>query len=304
MPLTRSAQLGVVHRCPFWRHISLELPFAQMSSTDVSMIASSLFGGLCAVDHSSPRPLVTASVFRLSSSALRTWSHWCASALHSFSIRIPADVGISMALRPRNSTSGSPEKSLHCALRHKLSTMISDLHGVLDSDSFLPVRENPRVLLQPASICLFGVLPAGVMTTPPQDIPLVTGKVLPPAPFAMTRTAPPGIIFLLALPTAMPELPGLTPVASPCPLLLCWLSTAVFPTLSMRRTLRKLSGPTSFSLAKSVTNSNHRLGDPLQSHFSLGCGPGVFTFDRILRNAVIAPLAKCRRMQLACSFCS
>ena len=54
--------------------------------------AFSLFGRLCAVDHASPRP--PTSVFRLSSSAL-TWSNWCASALHFYSIPLPAHVGIS-----------------------------------------------------------------------------------------------------------------------------------------------------------------------------------------------------------------
>ena len=116
-------------------------------------------GRLCAVDHASPRPPFTASVFRLSSSALGTWSHWCASALHSFSI----------ALLP-----GSPPSSLHrwfsrevspCldrALRHRLSAMVSCLHGVNEdtlSDNFLPVRENPvySFNLPPSAFCLWGL---------------------------------------------------------------------------------------------------------------------------------------------------
>ena len=111
------------------------------------------------------------------------------------------------------------------------------------------------------------------MTTPPQAVPLVTGRVLPLAPSAMTRTAPSCIIFLLALLTATLGLFGLIPVASPCPMPLCWLSTAGSSTLSMKQTLRRLSGPTSFSLATSVTNSNRRLGEvlhvpPLVPHIS------------------------------------
>ena len=43
--------------------------------------AFSLFGRLCAVDHASPRPPVTANVFRLSSSAPGTWSNLCAHVL-------------------------------------------------------------------------------------------------------------------------------------------------------------------------------------------------------------------------------
>ena len=80
----------------------------------------------------------------------------------------------------------------------------------------------------------------------------------------MTRTAPSCIIFLLALLTATLWLLGLIPVASPCPMPLCWLSTAGSSTLLMRQTPCRLSGPTSFSLATSVTNSNHRLGEMLQ----------------------------------------
>ena len=100
----------------------------------------SLFGRLCAVDHASPRPPVTAGVFRLSSSALGTWSHLCASALHPFSIPLPAHVGISH---------GTPPSSLHRWLSRevRLSAMISDLHDVLVhplSDNFLPIRENPE----------------------------------------------------------------------------------------------------------------------------------------------------------------
>ena len=70
--------------------------------------AFSLFSRLCAVDHASPHPPVTASVFRLSSSALGTWSRWCASALHSLSIPLPAHVSISPGSRPRHFIGGSP----------------------------------------------------------------------------------------------------------------------------------------------------------------------------------------------------
>ena len=87
--------------------------------------------------------------------------------------------------------------------------MVSDLHGVLVdtlSDNFLPVRENP--------VYSFNLPPSA-----PRLLGLArwTGKVLPPVPCAMTRTAPSCITFLLALPTTVLALPGLSPVA-PLPL--------------------------------------------------------------------------------------
>ena len=87
---------------------------------------------------------------------------------------------------------------------------------------------------------VFGVLPAGATTTPPQAVPPGTGRVLALAPFGHGRL-PHASSFCF---TATLKLLGLTPVG--------------FSTLD-----RKLSGPTSSSLAASVTNSNHRLGDLL-----------------------------------------
>ena len=229
--------------------------------------ALSRFWGACVLlIMPSPRPPVTSSVFRHSSSVLGTWSYWCASALHSYSIPLPAHVGISTGSPPSSLhqwLSREVNPRLHRALRHRLSAMVSDLHGVLvdvSSDNFLPVTQNPvySFNLPPSAFHLWGLARWGHDRSS-----TVTGGVLPPAPSAMTRTAPSCIIFLLALPTTTLALSGLTPVASPCPMLLCWFSTAGFSTLSMRRTLRKLSGPTSFSVATSVTNSNHRVGDLL-----------------------------------------
>ena len=173
-----------------------------------------------------------------------------------------------LALRPRHSANGFHVKSILVftvpfvtgSLPWFLTCMASLLTLSLTTSSLsgrTPCAPSTCLLLP----FVFGVLPAGAMTTPPQAVPLFTGRALPPAPFAMTRTAPSCIIFLLALLTATLELLGLIPVASPCPMLLCWLSTAGSLTLSTRQTLRRLSGPTSFSLATSVTNSNHRLGD-------------------------------------------
>ena len=116
--------------------------------------AFSLFARLCAVDHASPRPPVTSSVFRLSSSALGTWSHCCASAL-----------------RPRHSTNGSPVKSILVftrALRRRLSAMVSDLHGVLvdvSSDNFLPVAPTGSLRLPAVPHTL---IPPSRAPTPPR----------------------------------------------------------------------------------------------------------------------------------------
>ena len=62
--------------------------------------AFSLFGCLCAMNHSSARPPGPASVFRLLSTVQGTWSHWCASALRSLSIPHPGHVGISLGSPP------------------------------------------------------------------------------------------------------------------------------------------------------------------------------------------------------------
>ena len=111
--------------------------------------AFSLFGRLCPVDHASPRPLVTASIFRLSSAGQGTWSHWCVSALHSLSIPHPAPRGYLSWLPAPSSLhrwfSREVSPRLYRDLRNRLSAVVSDVHGVLVddfSDNFLSVREN------------------------------------------------------------------------------------------------------------------------------------------------------------------
>ena len=95
--------------------------------------ALSRFSGACVLLTVPPLALPSLPVCS-GSSALHTWSHWCASALHSYSIPLRT---------PR-----TPSTSL-----------------------LLPF--------------VFGVLPAGAVTTPPQAVPLVTGRALPLAPSAM-----------------------------------------------------------------------------------------------------------------------
>ena len=156
--------------------------------------AFSLFGRLCAVDHASPH--LVSLVPGSPPSSLHRW--------------------FSQEVSPR----------LDRDLRHRLSAMVFDLHGVLVdafSDNFLPVRENPvySFNLPPSALRLWG-LARWSLTTPLQAVPLVTGRVLPPAPFAKTRTAPSCITFP---PTTTLELLGLTPVASPCLKLRRWHNT-------------------------------------------------------------------------------
>ena len=65
------------------------------------------------------------------------------------SIPLPAHVGISTGSPPSSLhqwLSREVNDRLHRALRHRLSAMVSDLHGVLvdvSSDNFLPVIQNP-----------------------------------------------------------------------------------------------------------------------------------------------------------------
>ena len=123
--------------------------------------ALSRFSGACVL-LTTP---ITATVFRLSSSALGSWSHWCASALHSFSIPLPTHMGISPGSPPSSLhrwLSREVNPRLHGSLRHRLSAMVSDLHGVLVntlSDNFLPVRENPvySFNLPPSAFRLWGL---------------------------------------------------------------------------------------------------------------------------------------------------
>ena len=134
--------------------------------------------------------------------------------------RFPPTWASLLALRPRHSTGGSPEKSIlvstvpfvtgslpwsltHMASLSTLSLATSSLSG--------RTLCTPSTCLPLPFVC--GVLRAGAMTLP-AGVPLVIGRVPPPAPFAMTQTAPSCITFPLVLPTTMPELPGHTPAAS------------------------------------------------------------------------------------------
>ena len=173
-----------------------------------------------------------------------------------------------LALRPRHSTVGFPVKLITVftvpfvtdSLPWCLTCMASLLTSPLTTSSlsFRTPCTRLTCLLLPF---VFGVLPAGAMTTLPQAVPLVIGRVPPPAPSVMILTAPSCIIFPFALLTATPGPLGLILVASPCLMPLCCLCTAGSSTLSMKPTHRKRSGPTSFSLAMSVTNSNLHLGE-------------------------------------------
>ena len=139
--------------------------------------ALSRFSGACVLlttpPLASPRPPVPASVFRLSSSALGTWSHWCASAplfLHP----APCHVGISP---------GSPPSSLHRWLSREVSprlhrAMVSDLHGVLVNTLSLSGKTLCTPLTHILLPFVFGALPAGAMTTHPLAVPLRVRKRL------------------------------------------------------------------------------------------------------------------------------
>ena len=161
-----------------------------------------------------------------------------------------------LALHPRHSTNGFPVKSIPVftvpfvtdSLPWCLTCMVSLLTSPLTTSSLSFRTPCTRSTCLPLPF-VFGVLPAGAMTTLPQAVPLVIGRVPPPAPSVMMLTAPSCTIFPFALLTATPGPLGLILVASPCLMPLCWLSTAGSSTLLMRQTLRK----------RSVTNSNHHL---------------------------------------------
>ena len=134
--------------------------------------------------------------------------------------------------RPRHSIGGSPKRSeivwtVPFATDSPpwcLICMVSLLTSSLTTSS-----QSGRTPCTPQTFLLlpfvFGVLSVGDTTTPPQAVPLVTDIALPPAPFAMTRTAPSCITFPLALPTTTLELAGLTPVTPPCLKLRRWPNT-------------------------------------------------------------------------------
>ena len=153
--------------------------------------AFSLFGRLCPVDHASPRPPVTASIFRLSSAGQSTWSNWCASALHAlFPSRTLPRVGISPgSLRPRHSIGGSPEKSvLVCTVIYATDSapwspmsMVSSLTSSLTTSSQSWKTPCAPLTFLPL-LYVFRVLLVGAMTTPPHAVPLVTCRALPLLP--------------------------------------------------------------------------------------------------------------------------
>ena len=181
-----------------------------------------------------------------------------------------------LAPRPRHSIGGSPKRSvLVWTVTYATNSppwcpicMVSLLTSFLKTSSQSGKTRCTLLtfLLLPL---VFGVLLAGAMTTPPQAVPLITGKALPPAPFATTWTAPSCIIFLLALLSATLGLLGLIPVAYPCLKLRRWHNTVGYLILSMKQTCRNLSGPTSSSLDAFATNSNHRFGDPPHNSLNL-----------------------------------
>ena len=148
------------------------------------------------------------------------------------------------------------------------------------------VRENPCTPSASSSA-------ARATTTLPQAVPLVTGRALLLAPLCHDTDGPPqASSFCLPFSPQRSGLLGLIPVASPCLMPLCWLSTAGSSTLLMRQTPRRLYGPTSFSLATSVTNSNHHPGEMraprsfLVPHIS--AGPGWNLRARLVSDAADA----------------
>ena len=183
--------------------------------------AFSLFGRLCAMDHSSSCPPDPASIFRLCSTVQSTWSHWCASALRALSIPHPGNVGISLgsplsAVRRWLSREAIPR--LDRDLRLRLAAMASGLHGVrvaVSSDNFLPARENPvySFNLSPSAVRLWRLARWGHDLSSTGRPPTI-GLGLPLAPSAMMWTVLSHIISPPAPPTTMPAKPGLTLAAS------------------------------------------------------------------------------------------
>ena len=197
-PLSRLAQRFLL-LLRYTGNLALVMPF--------TLPLARLLAFRALVDHASPRRPITSSVFRLSSSALGTWSNWCASVLHSYSIPLPAHVGISTGSPPSSLhqwLSREVNPRLHRALRHRLSAMVSDLHGVLvdvSSDNCLPVIQNPvySFNLPSSAFRLWGLARWGhdhSSTGHPsrQAVPLVIGRV----PSVMILTAPSCIIFPFA----------------------------------------------------------------------------------------------------------
>ena len=126
--------------------------------------AFSLFGRLCAMDHSSSPPPIPAGVSRICSSVQGTWSHWCASALCSLSIPHPGHVGISWAPLLRPSDVGSLEKPFPAwtvtsaaGFQPRLPTCMACLSMSLLTTSFLPGRtRSTHSTSPPSAVRLWG----------------------------------------------------------------------------------------------------------------------------------------------------
>ena len=166
------------------------------------------------------------------SSKTRYWNKWLGSVT-SLSRRAPR-LTCSLVRCTFRSPVATPDL---CHMQWRGASCMASLLTSPLTTSSLP---GPRVLLQPASFYLssLGSCPLGPSST---------------CSFCHDIDGPHASSFRL------PFSPH--PVASPCPMPLCWLNTAGSSTLSMRQTPRRQSGSTSFLLAMSVTNSNHRLGE-------------------------------------------
>ena len=215
--------------------------------------AFSLFGRLCAMDHSSSRPPDPATVFRLCSTVQGTWSQWCASALRSLSVPHPGHVGISLGSPPSAVRRWFSRKAIHRLdrdLRLRLAAVASDLHGVrvdVSSDNFLPARENPvhSFNLPPSAVRLWGLARWGHDLSPP-----AIDLGLPLALSAMMWMVLSYITSPLAPPTSMLG-----------PTYLRLHGTVGCSTPSTSRTRRRQSGPTFALSGSSANGSNHSLGN-------------------------------------------
>ena len=240
-----------------------------MTLCTLPLSALSRFSGACVLLTTPPLALPSRPLCSGSPRLRWVLGHIGARLLSTlFPSRFPPTWASLLALRPRHSTGGSPEKSILVStvpfvtgsLPWSLTYMAS-----LSTLSLTTSSLSGRTLCTP-STCLplpfvFGVLRAGAMTLPPQAVPLVIGRVPPPAPFAMTRTAPSCITFPLVLPTTMPELPGHIPAASLRRTFPRLHGTAGCSTQLTNRIRRRQSGPTFALLGSSANDSNHLPGD-------------------------------------------
>ena len=106
----------------------------------------------------------------------------------------------------------------------------------------------------------------------------------------MTRTAPSCITFLFAPPTTTLQLLGLTPVASPCLMLLCWLSTAGFSTLSMRQSPRRPSGAAVLAISLETHSSSDSFSSYLREFGSCFEGSTLSCVVGVVLYLVLRPL--------------